>query len=263
MMSIKEFGKALIKTGDLDPVYIILYEAKLGKSELYHYLLAYLAFYHMGTASWTTEQSTKAEYWQRMGEAAASKDYPRSSERRHYRGKSAIESVNWLRDRGVKPLFGWFQKDRFYDIGEVTSYVETWKGFGKWAAFKTADILERLGIVQIDFGDGSDGSIYESPKEGAEDLWAIEMFPVEGANRVVPWAIEKVVEDLANCKAPPRYEKFVGTAEAETVLCKYHSYLRGKYHIGEDIEACYKALSKFKHIDVAKRLLKAGKGELW
>ncbi|MBZ4299837.1 hypothetical protein LAJ56_17985, partial [Streptococcus pneumoniae] len=70
--------------------------------------LAYWCFYHVGTASWIADRSVG--YWQRMEKAAGSKEYPRSSERRHFRGGQATRSVAWLKEHGLESLFDGFPK---------------------------------------------------------------------------------------------------------------------------------------------------------
>lgn len=83
-LNIYQFSRELIASKDLDPVYVLLHEAQLDEARLQLWLLAYFCFYHVGTASWIADG--KSGFWERMHIAAASKDYPRSSERRHYRG---------------------------------------------------------------------------------------------------------------------------------------------------------------------------------
>ena len=53
-LSVYDFGAQLLETKDLDPVYVMLHEADLGKPTLYRWLIAYWAFYHCGTAAWAS-----------------------------------------------------------------------------------------------------------------------------------------------------------------------------------------------------------------
>jgi len=62
MMNIYEFGDALIRSRDLDPVYCVLYGAQLSEPELSRLLLAYLSFYHLGLAAWLSRLEGDA-YW--------------------------------------------------------------------------------------------------------------------------------------------------------------------------------------------------------
>ena len=98
-----DFGRRLVQTNDLDPVYVLLHNAPMSKEQLHQWLLAYWCFYHVGTASWIAQNS--GGFWNRMKTAAGSKEYPRSSERRHFRGRNAANSVAYLEDRGIESLF--------------------------------------------------------------------------------------------------------------------------------------------------------------
>lgn len=279
-----EFGKKLLETNDLDPVYIVLYEAQLPIELLKRWLLSFWCFYHSGTASWISEGKGRDgiadEQWflDRLLKAAKSKDYPRCPERRHFRGQNALDSVAFISEWGVEGLweeFGMYSSGRGKSrsdaaqgrvpASEVMGYVQEWVGFGPWIAFKVADMLERLGILDIDF---SDAAIYKSPREGAEELWkslnGFKPYPPRSNYDVTKWAMDDLLEHLGEHKAPPRYERYVSYQEAETILCKWHSHLNGHYEVGEDIISLKKALLQFAKCKTSQALLMAGKrAELW
>jgi hypothetical protein len=212
----------------------------------------------MGTAAWIVDapkELGEVGYWSRMIAAAGSKDYPRCPERRHFRGQNALKSVTWLKGQGIAGLFdpllaspsgGWSAYDGMF-------LVRQWVGFGPWIAFKVADMLERLGIVPVTFSPAE--ALYDSPREAAEILWDTEGKPVTGD--VGEWAVNRILTELKGIKAPPRYEREISPAEAETILCKHKSYLNGRYHVGEDIEACRKSLFRFPKGKTAQRLIRA------
>lgn len=262
------FGERLLKTNDLDPVYVLLWESNLEPRLLRRWLLAYWCFYHCGTASWVTDQK---DYWAAMRAAAGSKDYPRSSERRHFRGQNASKSILFLQRQGIDKLFSGLASSRQKPIKEVMVYVQSWVGFGPWIAFKVADMLERLGICPVQF-DGAALSLFDSPREGADLAW--KRYGVgPRPDRTEEWAVESILRQLGHTEtcpngrigylAPPRYERSINVQEAETVLCKWKSYLGGHYHLGEDIESCRKSLD-FRQGKTARMLLQSGtKGGLW
>lgn len=294
-LSVHEFGEELLRLNDLDPVYVLVWEAMntvgsdFDRVKTYHWLLAFWSFYHVGTASYIAEpfhqpglsyERKSGEYWERMKEAAASKEFPRSSERRHFRGDLAKESIKFLSAYGVPALFHPFLQDRANGITpkaeHVISQIRSWKEFGPWVAFKAADMLERLDILPIDF-EPTSKIFYESPAKAAALLWD-ECNPGLDAGRepggVVAWAIGEVLARLKRDPiadrgtkrglAPPRYERELNAQEAETVLCKWGSYRAGHYHIGEDVVACREGLKKFAKCRTAQVLLKAGsRGGLW
>lgn len=269
-LSVYEFGRQLLETRDLDPVYVMLWEAKLDPDLLRHWLLAYWCFYHSGTASWVC--SIRADYWTRMEIAAASKEYPRCPERRHFRGDNARKSVAYLASQGIerlwKPFSIWNDHCVSVPVAAVMREVQEWTGFGPWIAFKVADMLERLNLVPVQFDDSA-AFLFDSPREGAKLMWETEGCPSDGFNQEGVWAIESILGQNTNLglrryKAPPRYERIINSQEAETILCKWKSYMAGRYEVGEDIEALHKSLLRFPCCAMTGVLIKAGKrGGLW
>ncbi len=266
-MSVYEFGRRLLRTNDLDPVYVVVHGAGLDDDPtgenptLHRWLIAYWCFYHVGTASWAAELPEEEGFWGRMAEAAGSKDFPRSSERRHFRGRAAVESVEYLRGRGTFDLFSELvENGGSTTAAEVTTTVRRWRGFGPWIAFKVADMLERLAIRPVEFDLNT--VMYESPRDAADLLHHEEGSP--SVPNVGAWAIDRILSTLGPVKAPPRYERVINAQEAETVLCKWKSYLGGHYEVGEDIRAVRNGLMRFSKCPLSLRLLEAGKrGGLW
>lgn len=259
-LDIYEFGKQLLETRDLDPVYVVLHEAKLERPKLLRWLLSYWCYYHSGTASWIVDGVTDVDYWVRMSTAAESKDYPRCHERRHFRGENARKSIAFLRQYKVESLF---QPLIGVDapVSEVMDYVKTWVGFGKWIAFKVADMLERLGLARVNFYSG-EKYFFDSPKKVAVALWEYNKRPL--TSNVIAWAVDDILARLSNHKAPPRYDRYVNMQEAETILCKYHSYTNGKYTIGEDVDGTKRGLLRFARCGTSQTLIQAGmRANLW
>lgn len=257
-LNVYQFGQRLVTSQDLDPVYVVLWDAGLSEVEMRRWLLAYWCFYHVGTASWIVDESLKGgeeSYWMAMAQAAASKEYPRSKERRHFRGKSSIDSVAWLSERGIDSLFEpMFACDEDpVPLKYVMTYIQTWKCFGPWISFKAADMLERLNIVNVEFTDTA-MFMFDSPNKGAQDVWN-HYGEGDPPNDVGMWALNSLSRRLAapenkvsdfsgriRLSAPPRFERVVGAQEFETILCKWHSYLGGHYRLGEDLEAVHQGL---------------------
>lgn len=263
-----EFGRRIIDAQDLDPVYVLAANAGFNREEMRGWLLAYWCFYNVGTASWVIERKSgqngsSSVYWNRMQEAAGSSDYPRGRERRHFRGAASVNSVNWLRSRGLSELFEPF--NRYTTLPSVIEYVKTWVEFGPWIAFKVADMIEVLGLSQIDFSEAP-RFLFDSPRHGAKRLWNEHnsgLDPSREPGGVEKWAMDLIVENVP-VKAPPRFARLVNYQEAETILCKWDAYMNGRYHIGEDIEACRKALLRYSKCKTSQRLFKAGTtGGLW
>lgn len=257
MLSCYEFGKQLLAANDLDPVYVVVYEAGMVRI-LPKWLLAYWCFYHVGTASWIVDQSN---YWKAMETAAGSKEWPRSPERRHFRGKNATESVSWLKERGVDALFNSLLRRSTIMATVLIDYVQTWKGFGPWISFKVADMIDRVGLRDVRFNVST--AMYDgSPTEAAKMLWDEEKGGNVSKAEYCEYAVGRVLEEI-EVTAPPRHERPLGPQEAETILCKWKSYRGGQYHIGEDVESVKNGLKRF-DCPTSHKLYQAGaKGGLW
>lgn len=260
----------MLETNDLDPVYNVLWEAKLGPVELAHWLTAYWCFYHVGTASWIADGDDCPHFYERMRAAASSKDYPRSSERRHFRGENAKRSVEWILKTTVGDLWAEFdtakEQGRTLTVEGVMKYVGGWVGFGPWISFKVADMLERLGIVNVRFDTGA-MFLFDAPREGAammrEEYGEGEAdWPHE--DRLGQWAVDSILGELGSFKAPPRYERSINVQEAETILCKWKSHRNGHYTIGKDTEEIRHGLLRFSRTKLCQRLFRAGRrSDLW
>ena len=99
-LTIEKFGRELITSGDLDPVYIALTDMDLGPEQKCRWLLAYWCWYHCGVASWLSEFEGP-DFWVKMLQVAKNEKehpmtgtrYQRGKERRHARGDAGINMV--------------------------------------------------------------------------------------------------------------------------------------------------------------------------
>lgn len=259
-LSVVDFGRQLVETEDLDPVYVMLYKAELDRETLYKWLLAYWCFYHCGTSSWIVD----GKFEERLLQAAETAVHPRGTERRHFRGRNGVDSVKWILGypKGWRFMVGAF--DEFEKSGsstrllaDVMAYVQTWKGFGPWIAFKVADMLERLGICRINFSE-ADTFLFDSPKEGAGLVVQHYSLPQDHVSEYESpaWAFDYLDTRLGHLKAPPRYERTLNGQEYETILCKWKSHLNGHYEVGHDIHEIRQGLLKYSRWPTAQRLLK-------
>jgi hypothetical protein len=271
-MSIEDFGKALLDTRDLDPVYVVLWRNYRGPGmawpTLRKWLLAYWCFYHVGVASWIADGSEDASrdgYWTRMAEAASSSAYPRGTERRHFRGGKASAAVEWFRGRGLNYLFRpLLRRDsESLTLEAVVDTVTRWPQFGPWIAFKVADMLERLGIVPVEFNAGDVFRMFDSPRKGAlEVAWRYSR--ERGEADLLKWTYNYMVQLFGHYFAPPSGNRKVNIQEFETILCKWHSHLTGHYYVGKDTHEIHEALERYSGSVVSRQLLRAGRLErLW
>lgn len=232
-----EFGRALLETGDLDPIYIALHKAEPTVPQLRRWLLAYWMFYHAGVASRLSEEEGQA-FWDATRRADKEK-WPRGRERRHFRAANSGRAIADLSARFPKPE----EACRFAEGGDpattleaVSRRVQTWSGFGPWIAFKAADMIDRLGLCRVYFSSTGLG-FYKEPAEGAK--LAAPRFGIAGADQYKPLALTTMVVNrlmiaLRPATAPPRHERQVSVPEVETVLCKWKAHMAGHYAVGSD-----------------------------
>jgi len=239
-LTLEQFAKTLLETRDLDPVYFGLLGIK-NKAQLKRWLVAYWCFYHCGFACYASERDSW-QFWKLLHIAAENKKlapigerWPRSAERRHFRGNVAIECIKRLHVRYNKP-------EEFVDyisqgktLEEVTKLVNQHYLFGSWIAFKCADMLERCLKRPIQFTE--DAVLYQEPFDGALMAYQ-EKYPLGHPASLRAAVVQMTAEtlDLLKAyKAPPNFNRPLGVQECETIWCKFKSHRKGHYPVGKDI----------------------------
>lgn len=234
------FGTTLLRTNDLDPVYVMIGRAQLPAPLLQRWCVAYWMFYHVGVASRIAEAK---DFWTTTEQAFHEK-WPRGAERRHFRTQRAWNAVQWMKTLGTPEdlLAQWFAKidDAPLTFQTVSRRVRSTPEFGPWVAFKVADMAERVLKIPIDFADCALG-IYREPVKGA----ALIAYGDED-RRLSTDELTSVVKQLARewsaWLAPPSYNRPINVQEIETILCKYKSHTHGHYPVGKDSEEVLHAL---------------------
>lgn len=257
MRTVQDFGDSLIRTQDLDPVYVAMRGAKLPEPQLCRALLAYWCFYHLGAAAWLSEQEG-AQFWHYMLVAAHNDTldgdvargtgltrWPRAAERRHFRGQKCVDAVQWLSKHHPE---SWVRN--LIDQGtekKVMYEVQMWPMFGPWIAFKVADMLERVYGAKVSF-DANDVLMYEEPRKSL-DMLAVDF------KRPADVVYQKLLTYFSARRAPPAMDRYCGPQEVETVLCKHKSHRAGHYEVGKDIREVRHALAGWG--ETAERMLRA------
>jgi hypothetical protein len=240
--NIEEFGNYLLRTGDLDPLYIALAGAALEREQLKRWLFAYWCCYNAGVSSWLSEH-TGDDYWYFFKIMASNTSptpmggrWPRGHERRHWRGEKAIESTEIFSNVYKRPEvavdFLISGAPKFTTIRERAISIPQ---FGPWIAFKAADMLERVMGIPIDFGD-TEVMMYDQPYKSALIQWKLS--PSYNAETPEKIAVAKVAKELLvtfrGAMAPPDRKRPIGIQEIETILCKWKSHNNYAYPIGYD-----------------------------
>lgn len=264
-LGIIEFGTQLIQSGDVDPIYVMLWEAlqqypeEFNPQQLKRWLVAYWCFYNAGLASYLSELEGE-EFWNRMMIAAENKVPPpvgdrwkRGKERRHFRGKQATYCVEKLSAKYPEPeaMVDYLKGD----ISSSESFLSVANRahkhylFGHWIGFKIADMLERVMCAQISF-DQASIFMFDDPEKSAFMLFE-KQFP-ELVNKpgvklkreaVLNAVVGYLQEKLGHLPAPPRFERNINIQEIETVLCKWKSHMNGHYPINNDIDEIHEGLT--------------------
>lgn len=262
-LTIEEFGDALLRTEDLDPTYVAISRTNMSSVTRAQLLISYWCFYHLGAAAHLAERPAK-QFWSWMMEAARNdahpdikpgERWPRSAERRHFRGAQATQAVAALAaryPRGAEQALEGFVGKFPFTFQSVSDSVQSHLGFGQWIAFKVADMSERVLWLGTDFSDCELG-IYKDPRQGAALAW-YEWKKGTGHN-AVPWAYPITDSELKmvvahyvaywrkkRTLAPPNRDRLVNVQEIETIFCKYKSYRKGHYHVGKDIHEVHEGL---------------------
>jgi hypothetical protein len=272
-LPIEEFGRRLITTGDLDPVYIMLSKMDwLDEGQLRRWLLAYWLCYHCGAASYLSELEGH-KFWSELKVAAENVDpspiggrWPRASERRYWRGEAALKSVAHLTGLYEKPedFVGSIQVQADMATGgmpyeRLAELVKKHHLFGDWITFKIADMMERVVGMPVDFNQAL-VFMFKDPRQAALKLFREkQQLPDSAKIKDEEWAIGLVVDHLtqefSDLKAPPNEDRPIGLQEVETVLCKWKSHMNGHYRPGKDTHEIGLGLEEWSEVSHTAGLL--------
>lgn len=259
--TIEQFGRKLIESGDLDPIYIALHNmvtrGQIGELQLKRFLLVYWCFYSAGLACYLSELQESSQFWAIFMKAAANKvetpcpigcnsdvngQWPRAKERRHFRGQQAIKATTELMTKYPEPEQAFAHLIRpgeeKLSFKTLSARVQEWRGFGDWISYKVADMLDRLGLIQVDFA--FDDAMYKDPTEAALMQWKVlhgapQEATVDQPKAAVTEVVNYLLSVFRSYKAPPRDERPIDYQEIETILCKWKSHMKGHYPISNDL----------------------------
>lgn len=277
-LGIEDFGRHLLDSEDLDPVYTGLVGAGFPPDQLRRWLLAYWCLYHAGAASWISQHKAE-DFWLELHKAALNarpaptgERWPRGHERRHFRGKAAISAASQLQVRyeatgpeGFIDYVSWMdnaENPKEVTCQQVMKRVKEHHLFGSWIGFKVADMLERVMARRVNF-DQASVFLFKDPEEAAIRLWRARYRQPEKAQpRDRRGAIEDGLSYLATTfqdkLAPPLRDRPVGLQELETILCKWKSHQNGHYPLLNDTVEIRQGLEQWApHSKAAQKMLDA------
>jgi hypothetical protein len=262
-LEIEEFGCHLLKTNDLDPIYVALRSAQqkgdYDYEQVARWLVAYWCFYHAGVASFISYKEGD-EFWRWLRIAAENVEpapnggrWPRGHERRHFRAKIAIQAVDALSNRWEYPE----EMVHYLSSGpapipfhEISRRAREHYSFGPWIGFKIADMIERVLGFPISFQQAQI-FMFEDPEKAAMMLWEKRegyKYPAGTKPKrevVLTQVADYLLGVFKDIKAPPTYDRPINIQEVETILCKWKSHMNGHYPLFNDIDEINKGLESW------------------
>jgi len=262
------FGRHLLDSGDLDPVYIALSKAEFDEATLHRWMIAYWCFYHCGAASYMA-QFEGNDFFKVMYTAAKNEElaptggrWPRGHERRHFRGEQGTSAVLALHKK-----YGGAPEDMVATILEaaranpsfehVSRAVQEHRNFGPWIGFKVCDMVDRVLEQKVDFTEAA-VFMFKDPVKAALMLWRLHHGYPESAmpkdqTAVIHQVVEHLKKEFQDYNAPPNQDRAVDLQEVETVLCKWKSHMNGHYPFFNDITEINDGLQDWlPHSEVAR-----------
>jgi len=221
----EEYAKVDFAIGDNDPVYFAVYRARevWGIEWATRFCVGMLTYYHMGTAVKAAEYEGAA-FWDYLEEQYATA--PRGAARRHFRGTNGWNGFHSMKKFAPNP-------DRFFDnmptvyLGIKDTCQEKLAQFGPYFWLKIADYQDRCLGEEIDY-DGLQYNLSTVPAKATQILYP---------KFSIPEAFELACRRLYNqgLLAPPTYERLIGPAEVETILCDWLHAKQGTNWLGADL----------------------------
>lgn len=220
-MNFVEFSNKIIETNDIDPDYIFLinYKNDYGVSETFDLLKKKLLIYNLKSELLYKENIITSSEIKFGNERQKSKNY----------------FIEWEKELN-KIDFNKLNKFHNVDYRVFKKEFTKIKGMGNWAAWKCADILDKVFNIKMLFNDEIFLEAYEYPLRGLLMLNKEK----ENINLYSNKALFKSHLSIAKEYAKSINKKNIWDAsnilELETLLCKYHSYKHNKYKIGQDLQ---------------------------
>lgn len=215
-----------VQTGDIDPAYPVLAQicSQLGPEDGAWLVLRYVAYYHLGSALRSYAESPGAKLPHRL------LALPTGTERRGNRDTSKFATHWAVLARMVAEYGG--PRQFLTPVSEgtagwrelITRISDVW-GNGRWAAYKTAELAQKVLRMPIVAPD-ADHAYSSGPRKGLGLFYEI---PPDNSPATVA-RLDALTERLA-LKIGER-----DIAQVETSLCDFYSACQGRYYIGKDID---------------------------
>ena len=227
-----------VDTADIDPVYPVLdvFAADADEHQRAWLCMLHVCYYHLGSTLTAYERFPEAAA---LPASRADLDdagllgLPTGTERRAHRSPHQLaRHLLAMRDTwaDVSP-YEWAAKD--WDWRALNDRLTTVVGNGRWAAYKAAEMLQKVAGAPTAATDA--GHAYSSgPRKGLGLLYAD--LPAGNDPRTVAF-LDAVTDSVADTLGE------ADVALVETSLCDFASLVGGNYYLGHDIDQMLTQLS--------------------
>ncbi len=231
------FHEGMLISGDIDPVYPVLHATlgDLDEDQRVTGLLLYVAYYHLGSGLTALEHFMAGTRLEDLPMAL-----PTGTERRGHRSHAQFR-VHLQGLQRTLDHHGSFCRalqaksdDPAEAFEQVAANVQTIPGNGRWAGYKTAELLWKVGGWSLRAESlGLEGS--SGPLAGLKML--VGPHPL----LKVPGGAERLGRRVV--RALDRPELRAWPEQVETALCDFHSMVQGRYYVGADTDMMMTQLS--------------------
>jgi hypothetical protein len=230
------FAVNLVKTGEIDPPYEVIYKGGLSYGDEWaeRFALHYFLFYDLGGAARCANDTTP--FWSYVTNGYHL--FKRGKSRRHFRGENGARAIRLLLEYPTAgDVFAALYQPTY--AGMYHHIQDNFDGcqIGDYFRWKLMDIFDRcLGRhVSLSMPEALK-FLPETPRKGAK-----QFFP----NDSLTTALMSVVRTISHLPAPGNPNRPCDLPEAETILCAMYGARKGTYRFGMDLDHRREELKDF------------------
>lgn len=240
-LSVKEFAKIEIESGDLDPDYIFINNVAAGDSRFKaDWIIAKTIIY----------DSESELRFLLNNESLETLNYGNERRKHKRHAKEYLDSIFQIADSDPLDFFINLPKNAY----EAMEKIKMAKGFGPWAAWKTIDLVGCCLDIEFNFDDFDFRGAYDYPIKGMLMVAGMDEQKSRNVSDLdYKTAFRNVIDALgsaAHLKPPCGKRDIINIQEIETILCKYHSYVHGHYEPLEDLKRLKQRITNSKYLNI-------------
>lgn len=247
----KRWHRAQVESDDIDPVYPWLRTLAdwwgLNIEQRSWLVMCHVVWYHPGSTIAAFTRCDSVRDLPAQLDSLLAMRLPTGTERRGHRDpKQLVRHLEALPREIPDGLWAFVAGHEEWPA--LNDRLTTITGNGRWAAYKTAEMLQKVCGFPTTATDA--GHRYSSgPRKGLADLYGDDP---AGQGEAVIAELDRRTAYVQQYLAEP------DIALVETSLCDFHSAVKGNYYIGRDIDGMQEDLSR-----VGSHLAVITWGEIW